>query len=50
MSIKITQIENKWFIEVQDEKWVFESRKDLDTELNHLLLIKEQKGKLNRRE
>jgi hypothetical protein len=46
MSIKIKQQQQKWLIQLDEETWQFESRKEMEVGLKQLLDLKEKKGNI----
>jgi hypothetical protein len=48
MAIRIKQREQKWQLQLDEEVWEFENRKDMEAGLKTLLDLKEKKGNLKK--
>jgi len=48
MGIKIKQNRMKWRIEIDNEEWEFEDRKEMEANLKILLDMKERKGDISK--
>lgn len=48
MGITIKIYDGKWRIEIENEKWEFENRKELDIGLKTLLDLKDKKGRVKK--
>jgi len=48
MTIKIRQQQQKWQLQLDEETWQFESRKEMETGLKQLLDLKEKKGNIRK--
>ena len=46
MSIKIKQQQEKWIIQLDEETWQFQNRKEMEAGLKQLLDLKEKKGNI----
>ena len=46
MGIKIKQQQEKWRLELDNEEWQFDNRKDMEDGLKILLDLKEKKGRI----
>lgn len=49
MAITIRQRDKKWRIEIREEEFEFENRKEMDKFLQELLAIKEKRGQIKER-
>ena len=47
MSIKIKQQNQKWVLELNEEVWEFDNKREMEYALRQLLDLKERKGNLN---
>lgn len=50
MAIKIKQNNQNWRLNIEDEEWAFESRKEMESALKILLDLKEKKGNIQNTE
>jgi hypothetical protein len=46
MSIKIKQQQENWLIQLDEEIWKFQNRKEMEAGLKQLLDLKEKKGNI----